>query len=350
MHVGRTVLSLLLVAGLALPPAAAGAAKRKAPAPARLPTAAECPALPAAGEIPWEPGEKLAYDIDVLGAYAGEMALVALPPVGTGTSREYPLRALAASNSFVSSMKRFRGRSTTYVRSRDLHPRRYREDSNEAGLVRSADVVFGKKAEGAKVTVDWTKGKEKGKRVARYANDVFDPVAAAYYLRAIDVAPGQPFCFDAYGLRRLWRVHGTVKGPETVTVPAGTFQAYHFAGTAVRIDNPRRHREVHVWIGADGQRLPLAAMVTLDVGPVRAQLTHVDTSAGSETEESLLAAPKTAAQKVAPAKPEEPKPAEPRTEEAKSTGTAAQQATPAGLETAPKATTAGPLPAKPKRR
>lgn len=294
MNAARNALSLLLAAGLSLPPVAAGAASRKAGSPIDYPTAAECAPLPAVtGELPWKPGERLAYDIDFLGANAGKLALVALPPVGTGSSKEYPLRALGASNSFVSQVTKFRGRSTSYVRSRDLHPRRYREDSNEDGLIRAADVVFGKRADGAKVTVDWKAGKQQGKRTQRYANDAFDPVAATYYLRAMPLAAGQAVCFDAYGLRYLWRVFGTVKGVETVTVPAGTFQAYHFAGTAVRLDNSRRHREIHLWISTDAARLPLAGMMTMDAGPVRAQLTSVGAAAGEESAEGLLA-PRTA--------------------------------------------------------
>lgn len=294
MHVDRVVLSLLLAVGLAAPPAIASAAKKGVKA-AKVPMAAECAPLPAiAGEPPWQPGERLAFDIDFLGANAGKLVLTALPAVGTGTSKEYPLRAIAASNSFVSSVKRFRGRSTSYVRSRDLHPRRYREDTNEDGLIRSADVVFGKKADGAKVITEWTKGKQKGQRTQRYLNDVFDPMAAAYYLRALEFTPGQPVCFDAYGLRSLWRVSGTVKGVETVTVPAGTFQAHHFAGTAVRIDRPTRHREVHLWIANDGAKLPLAGMMSMDAGPIRAQLTSVGAASGEESEESLLRASRVA--------------------------------------------------------
>jgi hypothetical protein len=303
MHVGRIALCLLLAASLLAPPVAAGATKRRAaPQAVPVPTAAQCQLPVAPAELPWVPGEKLAYDIDVMGAYAGKLSLVALPPVGTGTSKEYPLRALAATNSFVSQMKRFRGRATSYVRSRDLHPRSYREDTNEGGLIRTADVVFGRRDGDRKVTVNWTRAKQKGKRTQKYGNDAFDPVAAAYYLRALNLAPGQSLCFDAYGLRYLWRVSGTVKGLETVTVPAGTFQAHHFVGTAVRIDNPRRHREIHLWLQADGTRLPLAGMVTMSFGPVRAQLVAVGTSTGAESEDSLLA-PEPKAAQASPGQP-----------------------------------------------
>lgn len=279
-----------LVAGcLALPPTTALAvppAKGNVP---RVPGRAECAALPAAGQtIPWKPGERLTYDIDVMGAQAGKLALVALPPVGKGASAEYPLRALAASNSFFSKIRRVRGRSTSYVRARDMHPRRYEEASQEGKLTKSANVVFKRATEGRQVQIEYKRNNAKGKRNVRYLNDAFDPVSTIYYLRTLDFRDGMPVCFDSYGIRRLWRVTGSVKGVETVKVPAGVFQAWHIEGVAVRTDDPYKRREVHVWITNDERRLPVASLGVLDLGAVRAQLTHVGEGGEKDSEDTLI--------------------------------------------------------------
>jgi len=217
----------------------------------------------------------------VLGANAGELALVALPSVGSGTSRELQLRALARSNSFFSKIRKVRGKATSYLRGRDLHPRSYREDTFEGADTRSADVAF--KSDTRTVNIGWTRNKVKGRTRLRYASDAFDPISAFYYLRTLQLAKGQAICFDAYALRKVWRVTGVVKGVETIRVPAGVFQAYHLEGMAIRVDNPRSQREVHFWISADQKRLPLASMSVFDLGPVRAQLTSTsDSAAGTE--------------------------------------------------------------------
>lgn len=286
----RAVVIGLVAGTIALPPTGALAKKPSyiSGEAIEIPTGAACPALPApAYGTPWAPGERLAYDLDVMGAQAGKLALVALPPVGTGKNAELPFRALAASNSFFSKIRRVRGRSTSYVRASDMHPRRYREDSNEGGVIKSADVVFKRKNEGRLVTVQFQRNKAKGKANLRYLNEAFDPLSAMYYLRTIELKDGMPICFDAYSLRKLWRVSGKVKGIETVRVPAGTFQAWHIEGVAVRTDNPKSHREVHLWISNDEKRLPLAALGVIDLGPVRAQLTHVGTGTAEESEENL---------------------------------------------------------------
>ncbi|HEY0838572.1 MAG TPA: DUF3108 domain-containing protein [Vulgatibacter sp.] len=305
MHRSLSIVLAALAAGLSLPAQAAGKAqvsKEKLSAVRAL----GCEALPAPtyGE-PWPAGERLSYEIDVMGASAGSLVMMALPPVGVGTSRELRFRALAASNSFFSKVRRVRGRSNSYVRAKDMHPRRYEEESSEGGVYKSADVVFQRPSEGKLVKVDWKRDLQKGRNNLRYANEAFDPVSAAYYLRTMKFEEGQRLCFDSYGIRKVWRVQGKVVGREDVRVPAGSFRAWHLEGVAVRTDDPRSAREIHIWISDDERRLPLAALGVLDLGAVRAQLKQI--GKGPETTEDEIVAelqrPLPPAPRPAPARP-----------------------------------------------
>lgn len=255
--------------------AAAKKAPPKKPTAKAPPAFPGCQPLPGAASLPWQGGERLAYDVDVMGAQAGKLTLVAFPPLGSGGSQEIPLRALAASNSFFSKIRHVRGRSSSYVRTRDLRPRKYNEETNEGGVLRSADVVFRRPDQGGSVSVKWKRDKRAGQEDFRSNESPFDSLSAAYFLRAMPLQVGQELCFDSYAIRKLWRVTGKVKGIETVKVPAGTFQAFHLEGSAVRMDKPESKREIHIWISNDEQRLPLAALGIMDLGPVRAQLVRV---------------------------------------------------------------------------
>ena len=307
----RSLLVGLVVGLLALPPVAVAAPRPKGMPKATLPGAGACqPLPPPSGAIPWEPGERLSYDIDVVGAQAGKLALVALPPVGKGASAEYPFRALAASNSFFSKIRRVRGRSTSYVRARDMHPRRYEEQSQEGKLEKAATVVFKRPNEGGRVEIDYRRNTAKRKYRFDYLHEAFDPVSAVYYLRTLDLKEGMPICFDAYSIRKLWRVTGQVKGLETVKVPAGVFQAWHLEGVAIRTDEPESRREVHIWISNDARRLPVASLGVIDLGGVRAQLTHVDKGSAKDSEDALIVEePATAAADDAPGVPPDATPA-----------------------------------------
>ncbi|AKU91219.1 DUF3108 domain-containing protein [Vulgatibacter incomptus] len=300
----RVVVAALAI-GIALPAAAAPAQSVSATKLAAFQAQTCTPLPPSASKLPWEAGERLSFEIDVMGASAGNLVLIAMPPVGKGTSQELPFRSLAASNSFFSKVRRVRGRSTSYVRAKDFHPRRYEEETNEGGVLRSAQVVFTRPSDGSLMKVDWLRDKEKGHANLRYQNDAFDPVSAAYMMRTLDFREGQSLCFDSYGIRKLWRLKGKVVGLEEVRVPAGTFQAWHVEGLAVRTDDPRSAREIHVWITNDERRLPVAALGVIDLGAVRAQLSSVG-KGPDPSEESItaeIASPSPPAPKPATARP-----------------------------------------------
>ncbi|HZH04308.1 MAG TPA: DUF3108 domain-containing protein, partial [Myxococcaceae bacterium] len=121
--------------------------------------------------------------------------------------------------------------------------------------------------------VTYTNAQRAGKRQLRYQGDAFDPVGAIFAFRHLPLREGLALCTDVYGIRRMWRLTGTIEGKENVSLPMGSFKAWHFSGTAQRIDNPSQRREIHVWISDDARRLPLAAVGAVDLGTVRATLT-----------------------------------------------------------------------------
>jgi len=107
-----------------------------------------------------------------------------------------------------------------------------------------------------------------------FVGDGLDYVGGIFLFRGIPLKVGESFCFDSYSLKRMWRVEGKVEAREHVSVPAGEFEAFHLAGVA-RSYTGNLKREIHVWISDDAQRLPLAAVGVVELGPVRAMLTDV---------------------------------------------------------------------------
>jgi hypothetical protein len=69
-------------------------------------------------------------------------------------------------------------------------------------------------------------------------------------------------------------VHGKVVGKEHVSLKIGEFDAWHLQGEAVKIDQPKIRREIHLWVTADDRRLPVAAVGVMDLGAVRATLSR----------------------------------------------------------------------------
>ncbi|MBL9039719.1 MAG: DUF3108 domain-containing protein [Archangium sp.] len=234
-----------------------------------LPTKAQCTAL-GAPRTPFAfgPGETLSYELDALGAKAGTMTMRVLP-AREGT---LPIEVHAETNTFFSKVRRVIGTVLSTLDAKTLRPTKYFEDAYENEVHRVADVRFPK---GKPALLKSTVNGRTAEAQLEWANDVTDVAGAMYLLRQLDWAPGKTACIDVYGIRRIWRVWGTVQPREHVSLPLGEFDAWHLAGEAAPLDIPDARREMHVWISDDAQRLPLAALGAIDLGTVRATLVAV---------------------------------------------------------------------------
>lgn len=262
----RKLLTALLAVTLSAPGLALAAEPQKTPAP--VPTDAECGTLPKLlAPFPFAKGEVLEFDLDALGAQAGKMTMKTLPM----KNGKLPVEVFAESNSFFSKVRRVKGTATSFLDPRTLKPSRYIEDAVENGVEKYADVRFSKSAKVADLSYRF--GKRKGKLKLNYGAEGLDVAGAIYVIRQLPLKEGMKVCFDVYGIRRMWRVYGTVGKKEHVSVALGEFDAWHLEGAAVRLDNHKARREIHVWVSDDERRLPLAALGVIDVGAVRATLT-----------------------------------------------------------------------------
>jgi Protein of unknown function (DUF3108) len=232
-----------------------------------MPTDAQCmPLPPLARTLAFGPGEVLEYDLDALGARAGEMTMRVLPM----KDGRMPIEARVETNTFFNKIRKVVGTGTSTVDPKTLRPFRYVEDATENDQHRLAEVNFNPRNH--EVWLRSTINGQTADASFRYHNDGLDLAGTIFLLRQLPLRKDLPICFDAYGIRRLWRVWGTVAAREHVSLPVGEFEAWHISGYAARLDYPAMRREIHVWISDDQKRLPLAALGAIDLGTVRATL------------------------------------------------------------------------------
>lgn len=262
--------ALVLCVSLAAAAAGANAPGGVSPSPA------ECAALGAPQAPMFPAGERLEYDLDAMGAEAGKLVVRVLPTKNGAV----PVEVTANTNTLFSKMRKVKATATSYLDPKTLRPHRYVEESSENDVHRTADVSFRRGAR--QVNLDYTIRGRRGTRTFRGAHEALDPAAAIFLLRQLPMREGARVCFDSYGVRNMWRVNGRIVGKERVSLGVGEFEAWHFAGEAVRADNAKSRREVHLWVSADEKRLPLAAVGVIDLGAVRATLTSYTRPDGSK--------------------------------------------------------------------
>jgi hypothetical protein len=235
----------------------------------------ECGLPPlAGGDLPWRAGESLAYDLDVLGVVkAGSLQLAVERPMSGG--KVIPLRARAKTSAAVATVKSFAGVALSWIDAETLLPERYRDEAEEGGVRKHSDARM--VPPGPELLIEYRYGDKEGKAAYPRERAVLDALSTVYYLRAARLAPGDRFCFDLVANRRFWRLEGTVAAKtERVETPAGRFDTVRVDASARRADRPdEKPRQVHLWFGSDGRRLPVAIVSEVDVGPVRATLSAI---------------------------------------------------------------------------
>jgi hypothetical protein len=267
-----------LAAGVLCVAAAAGAT---APPSPPIPSNAQCHPLPAlpAHRFPIRAGERLDYDIDFLGGVkVGTVTILVEPPVAEDGGVVLPISVHALSNEFFSKFGRVDSTAKSYLRPRDLRPVRYHEDFVDAERHYSTDVLFPVSGPHV-VKTHFVNPTASGDRVFPFANDALDVLSTFFVLRSLDLRVGESLCFDVYGTRTLWRVWGKIEGREALSTAAGNFKTFRMNGIAARLNAPKIRRQIYLWISDDAQRLPIAAVGELDVGPMRALLSGVGTAA-----------------------------------------------------------------------
>jgi hypothetical protein len=109
--------------------------------------------------------------------------------------------------------------------------------------------------------------------------DPLDDVSFVYFVRSLSLEPGQ-----CYELRRYFRPEGNpvvihVQRRETVTVPAGTFNAIlvrpEITTSAIFSNNGR----AELWLSDDSLHVPLKLQTSLSFGSINLYLSKVERSA-----------------------------------------------------------------------
>jgi len=235
-----------------------------------MPSDAECAALPQVRPpFAFSPGEVLEFDLDALGMLAGKLR-ISVRPLEGGT---LPIRVDASTNTLFSKIRKVTGGATAWLNPKTLRPVRYLEDATENGVRKMSAGQF--RSGEHLVDMEWIYGPRSGKTTLRYGNDGLDVAGAIFLMRMLPWKVGARTCVDIFAIRRMWRLVGRVEAREHVSLPMGEFEAWHLSGVAIRTDDQRQRREVHLWLSDDARRLPLVAVGTIDLGAVRATLNAV---------------------------------------------------------------------------
>lgn len=223
-------------------------------------------APPALGQKRTDPplflGETLRYAMTILGVSGGEMTLTASSAELEGRPT-YKFEMSAVSNAFLSKFFVVRDTIVSWIDPKSFRSLRFEKHTVEGKRVKDELTEF-----------------DYEKKVVRFEGEVFpledatlDSLSSVYYVRTLQLDGDKPIEFQVFsGQPRALVVE--LKGRETITVPAGSFQT-------IRVE-PRSTgtgligKNLDLWLTDDFRKIPVQLRSKLKVGTLVGKLKSIE--------------------------------------------------------------------------
>ncbi len=221
-------------------------------------------------QLPFQPGEKLKFDLKWEFVKAGEATLQVLPAETVGDVRAYHFQMTAETTSFVDVFYKVRDRVDAFVDTDVTRSLLYKKKQREGKTHRDILVQF-----------DWEK------KLAQYTNfnkpkppvellpGTFDPLSAFYFARTVapatgldlqrPVTDGKDVVMGKVEFVRQERIEVNGKTYDTFLVEP---EIQHIGGVFEKSDDAK----IQVWLTADHRRIPVLIKSKVIVGSFRAEL------------------------------------------------------------------------------
>lgn len=230
--------------------------------------------------LPFGPGETLQWDVTLLGMRTGRVNARLGERTQIDGETVYPSFASARTEGMLSVLGELDGRMVSWLDPDTQRPvrmvNRFLTDSLlQDPTVAREDAAFSTDAQVAGRLLYRTKKSEIARKAKlTSSSDLLDVLSVIYYMRSRALTPGEPFCFEIYHRRRLWRVTGAVGESKLVTAPFMTRRARLLKGELrlVGSGKDQKPREIRAWVSEDDDRLPLLVATPDKIGTLEVKL------------------------------------------------------------------------------
>jgi hypothetical protein len=212
-------------------------------------------------------GEKLTFSVRYGFIRAGEATLEI---AGIEKVSDYPcyhVISSARSNSFFDRIFKVRDRVESWMDADFLISRRFRKKLHE-GSYRKETIV--------EMDQDHRLAIYQDGRVFEFPTGAHDPLSAFYYVRTLELEPGQEFKLESHADRKNYPLMVTVHGREEIETPAGTFQCLVVEPT-LRAPGLFKHEgKLTIWMTDDARKMPVLMRSKVAIGSITVILTDYE--------------------------------------------------------------------------
>ncbi|MEO8347711.1 MAG: DUF3108 domain-containing protein [Acidobacteriota bacterium] len=209
-------------------------------------------------------GEKLTFAMSILGTPGGDLTLTATETELAGKPA-YKFELSAVSGEFLSRFFLVRDYLASWVDPRTFQTLRFEKHTVEGKRVRDELIEFDYPR---KLAI-------RDGKPTPITEDTLDSLSSVYYIRLLNLAPGQPVQLTVVS-KRIFPLSVVVLGRETVTVPAGTFRTIRVEPRSSSEGLIGKGKNLILWLTDDERKMPVQLKSKLKVGTLIGKLRAVE--------------------------------------------------------------------------
>ena len=210
------------------------------------------------------PGEKMSFSIDYGIINAGDGTLEVLDLGEFAGRTVYRIESRANSNRFFSSIYKVRDKVLSYIDVQDQASVYFYKRLREGDYKKTVEVTFER---------DPARAVYADGRTEETTPGVQDVLSAFFYVRNLDLAPGNVYSVPAHSSGKTYALKVVVHGRERVEVKAGAFDCFEVE-PMIEGDGLFKHEgKLTMYITDDERRIPVLIKTKVPVGSIDVQLT-----------------------------------------------------------------------------
>ncbi len=212
--------------------------------------------------LPFNPGEKLVYDVKYLGVSAGTSVLAVLDAIKMNGRLVYPLLSIAQTGDFSSVFYSVNDRIESYLDVDGLYSRAIKVKLQEGKKKREKQIEFNQ-VEHKAIHVE--NGKQE---VFDIPENVNDSLSVLYVFRTKPLTIGTSVFFDVHDSRKNWKLEVAALDKESVTTPIGIFDTIKVQATRYYEGHPSDKGSLTIWVTDDDKKIPVQIKSKLKMGSI----------------------------------------------------------------------------------
>lgn len=209
-------------------------------------------------------GEKLTYSVRYGPIRAGEATMEVTGLEDAYGHQSFHVTSRAKSNDFFDSVYRVRDFVESWMDEEHLYSRRFRKSLHEGNYRSEQDIEMDQ---------DHRLARYQDGRVFEFAPGAHDVLSAFYYVRTLELKPGQEIWLESHADRKNYPLKVLVLGRERIKTPAGEF-ACLIVEPMLRVPGLFKHEgNLTIWLTEDERKMPVQMKSKISVGSITVLLT-----------------------------------------------------------------------------